>query len=97
MNNLVPVKKAHKTRPFLEGKIGKMQKKNSKIFIVPNRPLGHTDHLYIPIMAILSTLSSPFMRFLFPNKNSIMQESHKWRKNINNILYTMILTKNRIM
>ena len=43
------------------------------------------------------TLSSPFMRFLFPNKNRIMQESHKWRKNINNILYTMILTKNRIM
>ena len=45
VNNLVPVKKARKTRPFLEGKVGKMQKKNSKIFIVPNRPLGHTDHL----------------------------------------------------
>ena len=46
VNNLVPVKKARKTRPFLEGKIGKMQKKISKIFIVPNCPLGHTDHLY---------------------------------------------------
>ena len=33
-------------RPFLEGKIQKMQKKISKIFIVPNRSLGHTDHLY---------------------------------------------------
>ena len=44
-----------------------------------------------------NTLSSPFMRFLFPNKNRIMQELHKWRKIINNILYTMILTKNRIM
>ena len=44
-----------------------------------------------------STLSSPFMRFLFPNKNRIMQESHIWRKNINNILYTMIFTKNRII
>ena len=48
-------------------------------------------------MDVGTTLSSPFMRFLFPNKNRIMQESHKWRKNINNILYTMILTKNRIM
>ena len=33
-------------RSFLEGKIQKMQKKISKIFIVPNRSLGHTDHLY---------------------------------------------------
>ena len=32
-------------RPFLEGKIQKMQKKISKNFIVPNRLLGHTDHL----------------------------------------------------
>ena len=31
---------------FLEGKIGKTEKKISKIFIVPNRPLGHTDQLY---------------------------------------------------
>ena len=35
-----------KTRPFLEGKIGKTQKKFSKIFIVPNRPKYHTDQLY---------------------------------------------------
>ena len=35
-----------KTRPFLEGKIGKTQKKISKIFIVPNRPKYHTDQLY---------------------------------------------------
>ena len=27
-------------------KNAKMQKKISKIFIVPNRSLGHTDHLY---------------------------------------------------
>ena len=33
-------------RSFLEGKIQKMQKKISKNFIVPNRLLGHTDHLY---------------------------------------------------
>ena len=33
-------------RSFLEGKIQKMQKKISKNFIVPNRSLGHTDHLY---------------------------------------------------
>ena len=33
-------------RPFLEGKIGKMQKFFSKIFIVPNRPKYHTDQLY---------------------------------------------------
>ena len=33
-------------RSFLEGKIQKMQKKISKIFIVPNHSLGHTDHLY---------------------------------------------------
>ena len=32
---------------FLEGKIQKMQKKISKNFIVPNRLLDHTDHLYI--------------------------------------------------
>ena len=31
---------------FLEGKIQKMEKKISKIFIVPNRSSGHTDHLY---------------------------------------------------
>ena len=31
---------------FLEGKIQKMQKKFSKIFIVPNRPKYHTDQLY---------------------------------------------------
>ena len=30
----------------MEGKIQKMQKKISKNFIVPNRSLGHTDHLY---------------------------------------------------
>ena len=35
-----------KTRPFLEGKIGKTQKNFSKIFIVPNRPKYHTDQLY---------------------------------------------------
>ena len=35
-----------KTRPFLEGKIRKTQKKISKIFIVPNRPKYHTDQLY---------------------------------------------------
>ena len=35
-----------KTRPFLEGKIRKTQKKFSKIFIVPNRPKYHTDQLY---------------------------------------------------
>ena len=33
-------------RSFLEGKIQKMKKKFSKNFIVPNRSLGHTDHLY---------------------------------------------------
>ena len=33
-------------RSFLEGKIQKMQKKISKNFIVPNRLLGHTDHLH---------------------------------------------------
>ena len=33
-------------RSFLEGKIQKMKKKISKNFIVPNRLLGHTDHLY---------------------------------------------------
>ena len=33
-------------RSFLEGKIQKMQKKISKNFIVPDRLLGHTDHLY---------------------------------------------------
>ena len=33
-------------RSFLEGKIQKMQKKISKNFIVPNRSLGQTDHLY---------------------------------------------------
>ena len=33
-------------RSILEGKIQKMQKKFSKNFIVPNRSLGHTDHLY---------------------------------------------------
>ena len=33
-------------RSFLEGKIQKMQKKISKKFIVPNRSLDHTDHLY---------------------------------------------------
>ena len=33
-------------RSFLEGKIQKMKKKISKFFIVPNRSLGHTDHLY---------------------------------------------------
>jgi len=33
-------------RSFLEGKIQKMQKKISKNFIVPNRFLGHTDHLH---------------------------------------------------
>ena len=31
---------------FLEGKIGKTEKKISKIFIVPNRPKYHTDQLY---------------------------------------------------
>ena len=35
-----------KTRPFLECKIRKTQKKFSKIFIVPNRPKYHTDQLY---------------------------------------------------
>ena len=30
----------------MEGKIQKMQKNFSKIFIVPNRLLDHTDHLY---------------------------------------------------
>ena len=35
-----------KGRSFLEGKIQKTQKKISKNFIVPNRSLGHTDHLY---------------------------------------------------
>ena len=35
-----------KTRPFLEGKIKKPQKKFSKIFIVPNRPKYHTNQLY---------------------------------------------------
>ena len=34
-------------RAFLEGKIQKMQKIFSKNFIVPNRLLDHTDHLYI--------------------------------------------------
>ena len=33
-------------RSFLEGKIQKMEKKISKNSIVPNRSLGHTDHLY---------------------------------------------------
>ena len=33
-------------RSFLEGKIQKMQKKISEEFIVPNRSLDHTDHLY---------------------------------------------------
>ena len=33
-------------RSFLEGKIQKTQKKISKKFIVPNRLLGDTDHLY---------------------------------------------------
>ena len=31
---------------FLEGKIGKTEKKISKFFIVPNRPKYHTDQLY---------------------------------------------------
>ena len=31
---------------FLEGKIGKTEKKISKIFTVPNRPKYHTDQLY---------------------------------------------------
>ena len=33
-------------KTFLEGKIQKMKKNFSKTFIVPNRLLGHTDHLY---------------------------------------------------
>ena len=35
-----------KIQKILEGKIQKMQKKISKIFIVPNRSLGHTNHVY---------------------------------------------------
>ena len=35
-----------KIQKILEGKIQKMQKKISKNFIVPDRLLGHTDHLY---------------------------------------------------
>ena len=38
------------------------------------------------------TLSSQFTRF-FPKKNHVKQELHKWRKNITNILSTMILTQ----
>ena len=41
-------------RSFFEGKIQKNCKKFKKIFIVPKRLLGHTNHL--SIKAILSTL-----------------------------------------
>ena len=40
----------------------------------------------------LYTYSSQFTSF-FPKKNHVKQELHKWRKNINNILYFMILTQ----
>ena len=50
MNLLVPVKKARKTGGVFGGQNlkneEKLKKKISKIFIVPNRPLGHTDQLY---------------------------------------------------
>ena len=50
MNLLVPVKKARKTGGVFGGQNlkneEKLKKKISKIFIVPKRSLGHTDHLY---------------------------------------------------
>ena len=49
VNLLVPVKKARKTGGVFGGQNLKNEeklKKISKIFIVPNRPLGHTDQLY---------------------------------------------------
>ena len=62
----------------------------TKIFIV----VSISKYKVLSVQSSLSTLSSPFMRFLFPNKNRIMQESHKWRKNIDNILYTALYPQN---
>ena len=49
--------------------------KISKIWTTP-----YQFNKWLKISQICGTLSSPFMRFLFPRKNRTMRESHKWWK-----------------